>query len=299
MKQLTAKTTSNTGTYPDRPTFSFRPGTTDSSIYTQVLEHNEYRLPRCYRPNDVIIDIGAHIGSFSLAVLQRGATKVFAFEADPENCKCASENLKTFLEHRQVYLSNRAVWRSDTESEAVFHGGYSSEPGNLINTGGGGVLWAKEGKRLATISLDDVLIQAAGSDTRGVRLLKIDCEGAEWPILLTSSKLHLVREICGEFHEIGGKYNSQSPPLSIPGYSAFTISALSDYLRERGFHFTYHRSRNLDGRKTHCGLFFATRASVYSLEYFRFMLRLNLAIRARSFTDGVWNALCGNHAGVS
>jgi hypothetical protein len=34
-----------------------------------------------------------------------------------------------------------------------------------------------------------------------VRLLKLDCEGSEWPILFTSRRLQQVREIVGEYHE--------------------------------------------------------------------------------------------------
>jgi hypothetical protein len=35
-----------------------------------------------------------------------------------------------------------------------------------------------------------------------VRLLKMDCEGSEWPLLYTSSELDRVQAVCGEYHEI-------------------------------------------------------------------------------------------------
>jgi hypothetical protein len=43
------------------------------------------RLPERFSPDDIIIDIGAHIGAFAYACLQRGAGRVIAFEPEPEN----------------------------------------------------------------------------------------------------------------------------------------------------------------------------------------------------------------------
>ena len=47
------------------------------------------------------------------------------------------------------------------------------------------------------ISLDEVL-----SRFQRARLMKIDCEGSEFPILLTSKLLTRVDRIVGEYHEI-------------------------------------------------------------------------------------------------
>jgi hypothetical protein len=95
--------------------------------------------------------------------------------------------------------------------------------------------------------------------------LKLDCEGAEFPILLTSQLLHLVESICGEFHEIGGAHAST---LSIPdhfcleGYSKFTISELGSYLRRQGYRVTWRR---LGG--SNLGLFYASRSLRTYLRY--------------------------------
>ena len=45
-------------------------------------------------------------------------------------------------------------------------------------------------------ALDDLLVRYGRVD-----LLKLDCEGSEWPILAHASQLHRVRTICGEYHE--------------------------------------------------------------------------------------------------
>ena len=42
--------------------FQFRPGTFDEGIFRTVLVADEDRLPAASRPEDLILDIGAHIG---------------------------------------------------------------------------------------------------------------------------------------------------------------------------------------------------------------------------------------------
>jgi len=119
--------------------FNFRKGTMDQIIYDQVLYYNEYQLPDQFSKSDLILDIGAHIGAFTYAVLQRGAGKVYAIEADAENHRLASRNLANFIQSEQAVLLYGAAWRSDPNDDVLYHDGYS-EPGWYINTGGGGVL---------------------------------------------------------------------------------------------------------------------------------------------------------------
>ena len=184
--------------------FRFRPQTCDWNVYYSVVELNEYRLPEKFASTDVIIDVGAHIGSFAWACLQRGAGLVVAFETDGWNLELAREYLAECAP--RVRLNRRAVWRSDRPATELWFSGYAMAPGEL-NTGGGNVLGdvsvetdndhvgAPPGERVTTIALDEVL-----REFPQVRLLKLDCEGSEWPILMTSSELGRVEAVCGEFH---------------------------------------------------------------------------------------------------
>ena len=184
--------------------FRFRPQTCDWNVYYSVVELNEYRLPEKFASTDVIIDVGAHIGSFAWACLQRGAGLVVGFETDCWNLELAREHLAEY--GPRVRLSRRAVWRSDRPATELWFSGYAMAPGEL-NTGGGNVhgdvvdgeneklTAALPTERVTTIALDEVL-----REFPQVRLLKLDCEGSEWPILLTSSELGRVEAVCGEFH---------------------------------------------------------------------------------------------------
>ena len=62
--------------------WKFRKDTLDESIFNQVVNVNEYHLPLAFEPDDIVIDIGAHIGSFAQAVVSRGCRRVYCIEPD-------------------------------------------------------------------------------------------------------------------------------------------------------------------------------------------------------------------------
>ena len=122
------------------------------------------------------------------------------------------------------------------------------------------------GEPVRKIALDDVVDSLTNAGERRIRLLKLDCEGAEWPILLTSRRLHVIDEIVGEFHEIGGRFLeiSEDRPsgqqvFRVDGLATFTIDDLVGFLGDAGFHVTYRRHRRPDGTLEGLGLFFARR----------------------------------------
>lgn len=235
-----------------------REGTLDREIFQEIIEQNQYRLPEKFDPSDIIIDIGAHIGIFTYAVVQRGAGCVYAVEADLENYKIAVENLRGYIDQGVVHYIWRAVWRSDTDEQVLYHSGYPLLT-DLVNTGGGDVIWQTQGIMVPTLSFDHLILEATEGGRKRVRLLKIDCEGSEWPILLTSNTLSLIDEICGEFHEIGGEYDTFKPSFSIGDFERFTVHDLIRFLAEKSFNVTYSRWMRPDGITMYYGLFFAHR----------------------------------------
>lgn len=219
--------------------FQFRPNTLDEYIFKQVVGGNEYRLPRALQADARIVDIGAHIGSFSYACWLRGARHITAIEADEANYHAARQNLAD----TSVDVRRMAVWRSDPEwtGVSVRHTGHT-QTGEWSNTGGGNVLWADGAQfEVPTVSLDTVLTDWLQS--KPVRLLKIDAETSEFPILLTATRLDLIHEIVGEFHEVGGQYNDNYIPdhAKVPGIDAFTIDILQECLDSQGFYTQYTR----------------------------------------------------------
>jgi FkbM family methyltransferase len=205
-----------------------RPLTFDAQIAEDVIVANEYALPEQFDSEDVVIDIGAHIGSFSYAALMRGAGKVYCYEAHPINHALATENLAKYAD--KTICRNMAVWRSDQEGQTLFNDSLNHQP----NTGGISVLWNNEGLPVRTTSLDEVLLEASDHLEKTVRLLKLDCEGSEYPILYTATNLNVVEEICGEYHRLEPE---QVPDRALVGTSRdqYNPDGLKKFLEERGF----------------------------------------------------------------
>ena len=250
--------------------WSFRSGTLDQLIFASVVADNEYRLPERFEPEDVVVDVGAHIGSFAYAVALRGGQHVWSIEPDRTNCALAAGHLRPYVDRGNVRLIHAAVWRSDPNDDELRFNGYhalpQSYPGmeGVLNTGGGSVLWGL-GEPVAKIAFDDVVDLATNRGEHRVRLLKLDCEGAEWPIVLTSQRLHLIDEIVGEFHELGGPFleigenrPSNAPVFHSDRVAGFTIEEFARFLRDAGFGVTYFRHVRPDGALEGLGLFFAT-----------------------------------------
>jgi len=252
--------------------WKFRPATLDQMIFNGVVAHNEYQLPPQFAPDDIVIDVGAHIGSFAHAAALRGCRNIYSIEPDLENFEIAYENLRQYIEKGFIQLVRGAVWRSDPNTDELRFDGYHPFPKSytgmqgILNTGNGSVIWG-EGEPVEKLAFDDIVDSLTNRGEKRIRLLKLDCEGAEWPILLTSQRLHLIDEICGEFHEIGGQFLeiSEDREVTEPVFcrdrsEKFTIEKLERVLLDASFSFTGYRHKRPTGDTEGLGMFFATRS---------------------------------------
>ena len=172
--------------------FSLRDGTTDREVWDSVCKQNEYRLPERLHHDDVVIDVGAHVGTFALACWQRGCRFIQCYEPALENFAALEANVKGMPGVRAYRL---AVWSSEREGLACYldeaaRGHPSRSVWYKVAESGGG-----EG--VGSVSLDGVV---AGLGGRRVAFLKLDCEGAEYEILMNSQSLHLVDRVAMEVH---------------------------------------------------------------------------------------------------
>ena len=124
--------------------------------------HDEYRLPARFTPADIVIDVGAHIGSFAYAVVQRGGEHVCSIEPDAANCALAARHLDPYIRSGRVQLLQQAVWRSDPNDDALRFDGYHPFPRSftgmegIVNTGNGSVVFGA-GEPVAKVALDDLI----------------------------------------------------------------------------------------------------------------------------------------------
>lgn len=168
--------------------------------WLDVLGRNEYLLAPTIPSDAVVIDIGANSGAFSYACLRRGAGHVLAFEPGPV-AELAEKNCSEF--GNRFELIRKAVWRSDQPEQTVTLA--ASHPER--HSGSMSAVLPKLGKPITveTVNLDEILRLFAS-----VHILKLDCEGSEYPILMTCSELHRVEHILGEYHHVNAQWSIES-----------------------------------------------------------------------------------------
>lgn len=172
----------------------------DEYVWREVIRENFYRLPDKLAGYE-IMDFGAHIGCFSLACLARGADRVIAIEPDPHNFKKLRWNLRAFEIGGAMIPICAAGWRSTYEPLQLRMTRPDPRDSNY-NTAAGTVAghFGPSSYRVPTVSpesLEDKLTWA------GKVILKLDCEGAEYPIIYHSTILNKFSDILVEAHEIG------------------------------------------------------------------------------------------------
>jgi FkbM family methyltransferase len=157
------------------------------------LSNDSYGLGRIeFAPGDTVVDIGAHVGLFSIYLAKRHPqVRVIALEPDPTNFHNLSQNL---VRNRidNVIAENLAVTRDGRPFPI------SAPPSN--SGGAGGYYSETRGYRHAVVAsstLDDIF---AKYEIATCKLLKMDCEGAEHEILTGTKVLDRVQWFSAEFH---------------------------------------------------------------------------------------------------
>lgn len=218
------------------PHWRDRHGTWDRRIFREVVEEDEYGLPVSFDPQDVLVDVGAHLGSFCWACIDHGAQRIFAYEVDPANFELLQSNLRTHS--HAIHARNVAVWRSDGADDALFYTPDSRADGN---TGATRVHNHSGLPVPGVMSFDSVIQEGANRSPSGrIRLAKMDVEGSEYPILYTATKLELIDELVGEYHRQSAAVGGYS------GLPPFTMEDLGSYLQRCGFSVSWSAKRNDD-----------------------------------------------------
>jgi FkbM family methyltransferase len=192
---------------------AFRPGTNDLAIWKEVHDWNEYGLPDRFGADDVILDIGAHIGAFARACLARGAGYVIAVEPWPSSFALLEQNL--------AYYRNRAECL-----QIAVAGKCGRMPLRNPDTSGTSHVAVSGHFRGTLLGYADAHPLEYVLPEGRVRLMKLDCEGAEYEIIESAGALANVDEIVGEAHAIE------------QAGQARTMDDLAAMLRQRGYEVT-------------------------------------------------------------
>ena len=169
---------------------------TDLMALTNVWMINEYDVEDFeINTNDTVIDIGAHIGLFSLLVSQLCKTgKILSFEPVSENFDLLVSNLK--LNHiKNILPFNMAVSKNSGRLDLFLNNDQSAHS-----------IFSKSSE---SISVESTSLQKIFEENKisSCKLLKLDCEGAEYEIIdsLPSEYLNKIQNIVMEYHSADTK----------------------------------------------------------------------------------------------
>ena len=165
---------------------AYRAGTADEKVIQQAIEENLFfkGIPEC-RPasNHVVVDIGAHIGMFSLQAAQKSPQgRVFAIECSRESFNYLRLNV-ALNKMSNIEVSRLAL--SDTTGEIrLFHadGNWGHSIMKPLSSSG------------ESVPADTLVNFFQTKQIDHCDLIKFNCEGAEFPILM-SSPVELLRRV--------------------------------------------------------------------------------------------------------
>ncbi len=184
-------------------------------ILQEVFIKDVYRLPIFEIPNPLIVDIGAHYGYFSLFANRNygESARIIAIEPSSGNINILRKNISAGGAKNIEILpfaiakdnGERVLFLSKDQNHSIYQNYVEDHRGK---------------EEVKSISLSTFLHNNCAS---GVSLLKMDCEGSEHEILMssTSSDLSKIHYLFIEMHHIDH-----------PDYS---IEKTLDHLKSNGF----------------------------------------------------------------
>jgi FkbM family methyltransferase len=225
-------------TLPPSRLIEFRDGTRIhlSNCPTDIATVFIVFIRRCYgdiAKGSVVVDIGANIGTFAIYAARSGAALVYAYEPSRESFELLCKNIDANRLRDRVNVFRTAV--TDKEGDTVAFP-IESSPENSI----GADQDSGNCDIVPTTTLSAIL---AAHQLDAVDCAKIDCEGAEYAIVLESpvQVWDGIREIKMEYHQ--SQVASLIGKLSNCGYSLIThtpSTSVSGYLHfqnaGRGLH---------------------------------------------------------------
>jgi FkbM family methyltransferase len=177
---------------------------------TEIVKNNEYKLEKYEDLTADILDIGANCGIATIILARQNPNStIYSFEPHKptynllvENVKLNKlSNVKTFnlavsdVSDKTIQLYVSPLWSgaNTTCSDPKSFAEYNKKESVL--------------QEVQCISLDKII---SDNNIVNIKVLKIDCEGAEFEIIYGSEKFKegIVENIIGEFHDL--IYNTNS-----------------------------------------------------------------------------------------
>jgi len=167
-------------------------------MFSETWYLHDYDVSACaIRPQDVVVDIGANQGFFTCYAAQRGA-RVYSFEPHPKMFELLGRNVASNGFSHLVSMDCAAIADFEDETDLICSpllGGGA----NTISPEHADAVHASQ-KETSRVRVKVKRLGSAIPQNVRVRLLKIDCEGAELAILRDLKNPERFDSMAIEFH---------------------------------------------------------------------------------------------------
>jgi FkbM family methyltransferase len=124
----------------------------------------------------VVVDVGAHLGSFSLHAIESGAAKVYSYEPDPVLYDALVQNIEDNGLGARIFPFPAAVVGRAITTVTFYPEGNAS--GHLTQ-----LPHDSSGISVDALTLGEIVLR---NELTRVDLLKLDCEGSEYEIIFST-----------------------------------------------------------------------------------------------------------------
>lgn len=144
----------------------------------QASEADQYHLRSIVKAGDLVLDVGASVGTETRSALSAGAKRVIAIEPEPLSLQCLRKNLSAEIREQRVTVVPVGVW--DRDGSLALHL-------NQPNVGSSSFVW-QTGQNSVDVPVRTIDHIVADLNLSRVDLIKIHVEGAEKQALLGASE---------------------------------------------------------------------------------------------------------------
>lgn len=194
--------------------FIIRPNSFDIRMIKEVIIHNPYHRLKINK-GDTVVDIGAHIGAFSIMAGRKTGVNgnVYAYEPVPSTFDILRRNI--YINSLQNIISPYKLCISDKRGEKKFYL-FKKDDKSLFHSSSFYQEQLKvidasicEKIEVKCITFEDII---KSNSIDRINVLKMDCEGEEYNLLFgTSTSIYKrIDKMCIEYHDyLSAKYNYQ------------------------------------------------------------------------------------------
>lgn len=206
---------------------AYREATADESVIAHSFDNDIFfaGVPEYSpSPGDVIIDVGAHIGTFSLLAASKApAGRVHAIEASQETFNYLRVN-STLNPQLPIVVHHLAL--TDFDGEVTLHHDRGNWGHSIMKQ------LSPRGERVRATSLASFV---SANQIEQIAFMKFNCEGAEYPILMSAPD-----ELLGRVDKMLILYHTDLA-------EGYTLQGLIDRLQRVGFETELRQQRTTRG----------------------------------------------------